>query len=171
MCVLTEKSIPHGDFLLKVASCETPTPNPLSYFLFFVLLLPRLVVTRISECRPVAHLTPHTSHLSKCRPVGGFLMIDTGEVDDKIVAVLKDDSVCVCPQSLNNKRNVTLLHSVTIASLVFKPPPPNPSCCRSYGHITTISELPSGVVDRLRHYFLTYAPPFTQFVFVTFNQV
>jgi inorganic pyrophosphatase len=70
-------------------------------------------------------------------------MIDTGEVDDKIVAVLKDDSVCVtcqCP-CLRCAANVTHVSS--------------------YGHITTISELPAGVVDRLRHYFLTCASPLT----------
>ncbi len=100
MCVLTEKSIPHGDFLLKVASCEQTTAT---FFIFsiLVLLLPRHVVTRVS----------------KCRPVGGFLMIDTGEVDDKIVAVLKDDSVCDSPQ--RSKTN-NISHS---CCLVFKQPP------------------------------------------------
>ena len=78
-------------------------------------------------------------------------MIDTGEVDDKIVAVLKDDSVC---DSIHRfKTNITLLLSCIQTTT------PASSCCRSYGHITTLSELPSGVVDRLRHYFLTCAPP------------
>lgn len=45
ICVLTEKTITHGDLLLQA------------------------------------------------KPIGGFRMIDNGEVDDKIIAVLKDDAV------------------------------------------------------------------------------
>jgi inorganic pyrophosphatase len=45
-------------------------------------------------------------------------MIDKDESDDKIIAILNNDTV--------------------------------------YGHITDVSELPGLVVDRLKHYFLTY---------------
>lgn len=56
--------------------------------------------------------------LVDCIPVGGFRMIDGGEADDKIIAVLKDD--------------------------------------QAYGHIRNIEEVPSKVIDRVKHFFLTY---------------
>ena len=70
ICVLTEKSIAHGDFFVRA------------------------------------------------RPVGGLRMIDGMEADDKIIAVLEDDV--------------------------------------AYGHIKDINECPQGLIDRLRHYFLSY---------------
>ena len=70
VCVLTEKSIPRGDILLRAI------------------------------------------------PIGGLRMIDGGEVDDKIVAVLEIDLV--------------------------------------YGETRDIEALPRTLVDRMRHYFLTY---------------
>ncbi|OIQ17151.1 MAG: inorganic pyrophosphatase [Bacteriovorax sp. MedPE-SWde] len=70
ICVLTEKSISHGDILVN------------------------------------------------CVPIGGFRMLDGGEVDDKIVAVLKDDAI--------------------------------------YGDMKDISECPKSILDKLKHYFLTY---------------
>lgn len=36
---------------------------------------------------------PHGNLLVEAVPIGGFRMIDKGEVDDKIIAVLKDDAV------------------------------------------------------------------------------
>ena len=56
--------------------------------------------------------------LVDCIPVGGFRMIDGGEADDKIIAVLKDD--------------------------------------QAYGHIKNIEEVPSKIIDRVKHFFLTY---------------
>jgi inorganic pyrophosphatase len=50
--------------------------------------------------------------------VGGFRMIDGGEADDKIIAVMKGD--------------------------------------QAYGDIKDITELPKMVVDRVKHFFLTY---------------
>lgn len=70
ICVLTEKSLTHGDILLRA------------------------------------------------RPIGGLRMIDDDESDDKIIAVLEGDA--------------------------------------SYGHIQDISECPNEVIERLKHYFLTY---------------
>lgn len=61
---------------------------------------------------------PHGDLLAHVKPIGGFRMIDNGEADDKIIAVLMHDAV--------------------------------------YGHINDISELEPIIVDRLRHYFLTY---------------
>lgn len=55
------------------------------------------------------------------RVIGGLRMIDKGEADDKIVAVLENDV--------------------------------------TYGHAEDIKDLPHGVVDRLRHYFLSYKRP------------
>ena len=53
-----------------------------------------------------------------CRAVGGLLMVDNGEADDKIIAVLDRDPI--------------------------------------WGDVRELSELPNALVDRLRHYFLTY---------------
>lgn len=60
----------------------------------------------------------HGNIIVKARPIGGFRMIDKDESDDKIIAVLNNDTV--------------------------------------YGHFKDISKLPELVVDRLKHYFLTY---------------
>jgi inorganic pyrophosphatase len=51
-------------------------------------------------------------------PVGGFRMIDKGEADDKIIAVLKQDEI--------------------------------------YGGFRDVRECPPSLVNRLKHYFLTY---------------
>jgi inorganic pyrophosphatase len=51
-------------------------------------------------------------------PIGGFRMLDRGEADDKIIAVMRDDA--------------------------------------AFGTIQDVAECPPGVVERLRHYFLTY---------------
>ncbi len=70
ICILTEKSISHGDILVEAI------------------------------------------------PIGGFRLIDRNQADDKIIAVLKDDAV--------------------------------------YGELRDISECPMPVIERLKHYFLTY---------------
>jgi inorganic pyrophosphatase len=51
-------------------------------------------------------------------PVGGFRMIDKGEADDKIIAVLKQDEI--------------------------------------YGGFRDVLECPPSLINRLKHYFLTY---------------
>jgi inorganic pyrophosphatase len=51
-------------------------------------------------------------------PIGGFRMIDKGEADDKIIAVLKQDEI--------------------------------------YASIKDVSECPPALINRLKHYFLTY---------------
>ncbi len=53
-----------------------------------------------------------------CNPVGGLQMIDGGEADDKIIAVLANDPI--------------------------------------WGDVKDIAELPQQLIERLRHYFLTY---------------
>jgi inorganic pyrophosphatase len=60
----------------------------------------------------------HGDLFVRVRPIGGLRMIDGGEADDKIIAVLDKDI--------------------------------------AYGGLTDISQLPEGVINRLRHYFLTY---------------
>lgn len=60
----------------------------------------------------------HGDILVRARPLGGFRMIDGNESDDKIIAVLDNDTV--------------------------------------YGHFRDISDIPELVIDRLKHYFLTY---------------
>ena len=56
--------------------------------------------------------------LLETRPIGGLRMVERGEADDKIIAVLLGDP--------------------------------------SYGELTDIDQVPRAVIDRLRHYFLTY---------------
>jgi inorganic pyrophosphatase len=70
VCVLTEKTIEHGDLLVQAI------------------------------------------------PIGGLRMIDAHQADDKIVAVMRDDAI--------------------------------------YGQLTDIAQCPALVIERLRHYFLTY---------------
>ncbi|HYO81786.1 MAG TPA: inorganic pyrophosphatase [Bryobacteraceae bacterium] len=60
----------------------------------------------------------HGNLVVECIPIGGFRMLDGDEVDDKVIAVLKDDA--------------------------------------TYGNVTDITEISESVLDRLRHYFLTY---------------
>lgn len=60
----------------------------------------------------------HGDILVKAIPIGGFRMIDGNEADDKIIAVLKNDTV--------------------------------------YGEYKDITDIPPLVIDRLKHYFLTY---------------
>lgn len=60
----------------------------------------------------------HGNIIVQAVPIGGFRMLDGGEADDKIIAVLKSDEV--------------------------------------YGQWNDISELPQNIVNRLKHYFLTY---------------
>lgn len=60
----------------------------------------------------------HGDILVEAIPLGGFSMIDGNESDDKIIAILKNDTV--------------------------------------YGAFKDLSELPMLVVERLKHYFLTY---------------
>ncbi|MDQ3111777.1 MAG: inorganic pyrophosphatase [Bacteroidota bacterium] len=64
--------------------------------------------------RPVTH----GDIILRAVPIGGLRMIDKGEADDKIVAVLLNDP--------------------------------------AYSQYKDISELPKAMLDRLRHYFLTY---------------
>jgi inorganic pyrophosphatase len=61
---------------------------------------------------------PQGNILLSCIPIGGLLMIDHDEVDDKIIAVLEDDV--------------------------------------AFGGIADLNKCPDGMIDRLRHYFLSY---------------
>ncbi|NJK85755.1 MAG: inorganic pyrophosphatase [Bacteroidales bacterium] len=60
----------------------------------------------------------HGDILVRCRPIGGFRMIDGDEADDKLIAVLFGDAV--------------------------------------YGDYKDIHDVPELIIDRLKHYFLTY---------------
>jgi inorganic pyrophosphatase len=60
----------------------------------------------------------HGAILVEARPIGGLRMIDGNQADDKIIAVLKGDSV--------------------------------------YGSWNSIADVPESLIDRLKHYFLTY---------------
>jgi inorganic pyrophosphatase len=52
------------------------------------------------------------------RPIGGFRMVDAGEADDKIIAILRDDE--------------------------------------AYSAWQDITDVPESIIQRLKHYFLTY---------------
>ena len=60
----------------------------------------------------------HGDIMLQAIPIGGFRMIDKGEADDKIIAVMKDDEV--------------------------------------YGSWKDIGDCTEAVINRLKHYFLTY---------------
>ncbi len=60
----------------------------------------------------------HGNIIVQAIPIGGFRMIDGGEADDKIIAVLKDDAL--------------------------------------YGGWDNLSKVPDRIINRLKHYFLTY---------------
>ncbi len=60
----------------------------------------------------------HGDILCQAIPIGGLRLIDKGEADDKIIAVLKNDPI--------------------------------------YGSFKDIADCPAPILERLRHYFLTY---------------
>lgn len=64
------------------------------------------------------HHIPRGDIILKAVPIGGLCLIDDGEADDKIIAVLKGDKV--------------------------------------FEQYRDIASLPTGIVERFRHYFLTY---------------
>jgi inorganic pyrophosphatase len=64
--------------------------------------------------RPITH----GAILVRARPIGGLSLLDRGEADDKLLAVLVDDP--------------------------------------AYGAFHDLAQVPAALVDRLRHYFLTY---------------
>lgn len=63
----------------------------------------------------------HGDILLQAVPIGGLRLVDRGEADDKIIAVLKGDA--------------------------------------AFGQCRELTDLPSALVDRLVHYFLTYKRP------------
>lgn len=60
----------------------------------------------------------HGDILLKAAPIGGFRLIDGGEADDKIIAVMVGDLI--------------------------------------YGECKEVQDIPQSLIERLRHYFLTY---------------
>ncbi|MDR3217559.1 MAG: inorganic pyrophosphatase [Dysgonamonadaceae bacterium] len=60
----------------------------------------------------------HGDLLVKARPIGGFRLLDGGQADDKLIAVLHNDAI--------------------------------------YGSYRDIKDVPSEVIERLKHYFTTY---------------
>ncbi len=72
----------------------------------------------LDVCVICEKVVSHGDVLLEAQPIGGFRMIDGGEADDKIIAVMKGDA------AFNRWRD--------------------------------IEDCPSRMIDRLRHYFLTY---------------
>ena len=63
----------------------------------------------------------HGDFLLQAIPLGGLRLIDRGQTDDKIIAVLKGDA--------------------------------------AFGHCREIQDVPDALIERLKHYFLTYKRP------------
>src|SRR3954464_10812134 len=63
----------------------------------------------------------HGDFLLQAIPLGGLRLIDRGQADDKIIAVLKGDA--------------------------------------AFGHCREIQDIPGALIERLKHYFLTYKRP------------
>ena len=72
----------------------------------------------LDVCVVTEKTIPRGDILVSARPIGGLRLIDHGEADDKLIAVLEGDAV--------------------------------------FGALADLAELPAGLLDRLRHYFLTY---------------
>ncbi len=69
-------------------------------------------------CVLTERVVSHGHILVKAIPIGGLRLIDGGQADDKIIAVLAQDEV--------------------------------------YGHWRDMADMPAAIINRLRHYFLTY---------------
>lgn len=69
-------------------------------------------------CVLTEHTITHGDILLQAKPIGGLRMIDKGEADDKIIAVMKSDEI--------------------------------------YNVWKDITDVPEAMINRLRHYFLTY---------------
>jgi inorganic pyrophosphatase len=69
-------------------------------------------------CVLTENQVPRGDLLLDALPIGGLRLVEGGEADDKIVAVLSGDAV--------------------------------------YGGFTDVAQVPDALIDRLRHYFLTY---------------
>ncbi|GAB3259426.1 inorganic pyrophosphatase [Larkinella harenae] len=72
----------------------------------------------IDICVLSEHAITHGNIILQAIPIGGFRLLDKGEADDKIIAILKGDGM--------------------------------------YQGYDDLSQLPDSVVQRLKHYFLTY---------------
>jgi inorganic pyrophosphatase len=72
----------------------------------------------LDVCVVAEKVLPRGDVVLRARPIGGLRMIDRGEADDKIIAVLEGDAL--------------------------------------FGDWRDIDQCPHGLIDRLRHYFLTY---------------
>ncbi len=75
-------------------------------------------MTPLDICVLTEREVTHGNIIVKARPIGGFRMLDGGEADDKIIAVLENDEV--------------------------------------YDDWKDITDIPSAILNRLQHYFLTY---------------
>jgi inorganic pyrophosphatase len=69
-------------------------------------------------CVLTSSVITHGNILMRVIPIGGMRMIDKGEADDKIIAILKGDSI--------------------------------------FGHMQDIHHCPADLINKLKHYFLTY---------------
>lgn len=72
----------------------------------------------LDVCVLTDNVVLHGDILLKAVPIGGFRLIDGGQADDKIIAVMAEDLI--------------------------------------YGEYKEVKDIPESLIERLRHYFLTY---------------
>lgn len=89
--------------------------------------------------------------LVQCRPIGGFRMIDGGEVDDKIIAVLKDDALYGNINELNElpKQVVDRMfhYFVTYKEIPVQDKEPKVSIPQTYGRDEALKVIQLGKED------------------------
>jgi inorganic pyrophosphatase len=105
------------------------------------------------------HHIPRGDIILKARPIGGFCLIDGGEADDKIIAVLKGDKVFEQYREISELPK-GILERFEHYFLTYKSLPDEPNVCEiaytygreaSYGVINAANGDYSGILEKLRH--------------------
>lgn len=93
----------------------------------------------------------HSDIILHARPIGGFRMIDGGEADDKIIAVLENDDTYGAMQDLADvpKGTIDRLHHyfLTYKQVPGKKSPPNVSVSKLYNKKTAYSVIRQSMRD------------------------
>lgn len=95
------------------------------------------------------HHIPRGDIILKARPIGGFCLIDNGEADDKIIAVLKGDKVFEQYQEIAQLPK-GILERFEHYFLTYKSLPDAPNVCEiaySYGHEESLSVINTAIAD------------------------
>ncbi len=95
------------------------------------------------------HHIPRGDIILKARPIGGFCLIDGGEADDKIIAVLKGDKVFEQYQEINQLPK-GILERFEHYFLTYKSLPDDPNVCEiaySYGRDESYDVIRAAIAD------------------------